>query len=194
VSGRIKNEEITPDNLHPNDDGHELVAGVITYFIDKVKCGSYDAAKDDITIGKPISANHYENAFRLQNQNTKTTGNSWETDTSVQSNITEFFKNGWTASKEGDFIEFEIESSELAVQYRKSVKQPAPIAKVVIDGDEENKIILDANFKETWGDCLYLETILRHGEKKKRKVRITIEKTHKKNAISFYLVSIIGAN
>lgn len=37
VAGRIENREITPDDLHPNDAGHALVASVITYFLDKVK-------------------------------------------------------------------------------------------------------------------------------------------------------------
>lgn len=32
VAGRIENREITPDDLHPNDAGHALVASVITYF------------------------------------------------------------------------------------------------------------------------------------------------------------------
>lgn len=31
VAGRIPNREITEDDLHPNDKGHELVASVITY-------------------------------------------------------------------------------------------------------------------------------------------------------------------
>ena len=37
VAGRIENREITPDDLHPNDAGHALVASVITYFWSKVK-------------------------------------------------------------------------------------------------------------------------------------------------------------
>lgn len=37
VSGHIENRDITPDDLHPNDAGHALVASVITYFLDKVK-------------------------------------------------------------------------------------------------------------------------------------------------------------
>jgi hypothetical protein len=34
------------------------------------------------------------------------------------------------------------------------------MAKIIIDGDEENAVILDANFNETWGDCLYLQDIV----------------------------------
>ena len=36
VNGTIKNAEITPDDLHPNDAGHELLAGLITNFLEKV--------------------------------------------------------------------------------------------------------------------------------------------------------------
>ena len=37
VKGHITNREITPDDLHPNDLGHEMVASVITYFLEQVK-------------------------------------------------------------------------------------------------------------------------------------------------------------
>ena len=33
VAGRIENRKITPDDLHPNDEGHALVASVIAYFL-----------------------------------------------------------------------------------------------------------------------------------------------------------------
>jgi hypothetical protein len=33
------------------------------------------------------------------------------------------------------------------------------MAKIIIDGDEENAVILDANFNETWGDCLYFKIL-----------------------------------
>ena len=49
VAGRIENREITPDDLHPNDAGHALVASVITYFLDKVKT-------EDAT--EPVSYTH----------------------------------------------------------------------------------------------------------------------------------------
>ena len=39
VAGRIENRAITPDDLHPNDEGHALVASVITYFLEQVRSG-----------------------------------------------------------------------------------------------------------------------------------------------------------
>ena len=36
VAGRIPNRAITQDDLHPNDNGHELVASVIIYALEQM--------------------------------------------------------------------------------------------------------------------------------------------------------------
>ena len=74
---------------------------------------------------------------------------------------------------------------------RKTIKKPAPIAKVILDGDEENAIILDSNFAEDWGDCLYLEPILHHGEQKKHTVSIQIITSTNEDQSPFYLLSFL---
>ena len=195
VSGRIKNREITADDLHPNDAGHELVAGVITYFLEQVHHGAWqDKAYADTPERAPLTENQYENSVRYQNYNsTPVISGDWKEDKTKQESITEFFRNGWTAWEKGASITFEIEGSGIAVQYRKSVNQPAPVAEVVIDGNRADAKCLDANFEETWGDCLYIDTILYHGEKKKHTVEITLVKTHANEAVPFYLVSVIGS-
>lgn len=70
----------------------------------------------------------------------------------------------------------------------------APIAKAVIDGEEENAIILDANFEQNWGDCLYLQDLLVAGEKKIHTLDITIISVDEASDVDFYLVSVIVAN
>ena len=101
------------------------------------------------------------------------------------------FRRGYTARNRGDKITFLVEGTGIAVQYRKSVRQPAPIAKVTVDG--VHSCILDANFRETWGDCLYLESVLIHGEDKPHRVVIEITESHEDDAMPFYLVSVIGS-
>ena len=78
----------------------------------------------------------------------------------AQNGITDCFRYGWTAKKTGDAITFLAEGSCIAVQYRKSVKLPAPVALAVVDDDTEHAVRLDANFDETWGDKLELATLL----------------------------------
>lgn len=193
VSGRIPNREITSDDLHPNDKGHELVASVITHFLDKV-LGEIDSPEEPAPeLAAPITPNTYEDSTRYQNYNYEPVSDGFTKDTSEQRDITDCFKNGWTATEQGAKITFEIEAKGISVQYRKSVNQPAPIAEVVVDGDTEHAVLLDANFDETWGDKLELDTITEHGELKKHKVEITLVQTHADDVVPFYLVSVIGA-
>lgn len=192
LAGRIHNRDITPDDLHPNDAGHALVAKVVTHLLDQVYQSNTDSKTPDC-MPAPVTKNTYMHSIRYQNHNSSPALNGFLPDDAPQEHITQMFRHGYTAWKTGDSITFEIESTGIAVQYRKSVRKPAPIASVIIDGDEENAVILDANFQEDWGDCLYIDTILTHAELKQRKVEIRITQSHEEDAVPFYLVSVIGS-
>lgn len=195
--GNLERSEITPDNLHPNDAGHMLVAKVITDFLEKIYEELDKEEEEAFLQGQlpaPITANAYEDSVRYQNGNYSPVLEGFEADKQPQNDIREIFRNGWTASKEGDKISFELDCTGIAVQYRKSVKQPTSIAKVVVDGDEENAVLLDGNFEEDWGDCLYIDTITRHMEQGTHRVEITLVEAHKEDVVPFYLVSVIGSH
>lgn len=195
-SGRIKNREITPDDLHPNDAGHALVAKVITTFLEKVyedRNNEEEAAFAEGTLPAPITENAYEHSVRYQNHNSEPVLAGFVADPEPQNHILEIFRRGWTGSHVGDKITFEIEGTGIAVQYRKSVEQPTPIAKVTVDGREDTVMVLDGNFKETWGDCLYIDTVARHMEPGVHKVEIEIAEATEQDAVPFYLVSVIGS-
>ncbi len=192
VSGRIANRDITPDDLHPNDKGHELVASVINHFLEKV----YAQMDEPETVAEdkgPLTANTYENSVRYCNRNSEPVLRGFVKDTTQQKDITDCFKGGWTAQTKGDSITFSVMGSGISVQYRKSVLKPAPVAKVIVDGDEAHGMILDANFDEDWGDKLELDTITEHSEKKEHSVYIEIIKSED-CVVPFYLASVIATN
>ncbi len=62
-----------------------------------------------------------------------------------------------------------------------------------MDGDENTRTVLDGNFDEDWGDCLFIQTITRHTELKKHHVQIRIIEAHEDDQVPFYLVSVIGS-
>jgi len=199
INGDIKAADITADMLHPNDYGHGLVAGVITgYFEELLKCREEKelekispAGKKEAGLPIPLTQNAYESAKRLNNKCVTPVLKGFVPDNDLQNGVRDVFKNGWRSREKGAYIAFEFEGSELAVMYRKTVNKPAPIAYITVDNDQDKRIMLDANFKETWGDKAYLETILYH-EKGKHSVKIEIEETE--GAVSdFYLINIIYA-
>ena len=195
-NGNIDNREVTPDDLHPNDEGHRILSEQIIYYLEEVlkKVSREDALIEvSKTLPKPLTMNTYEHSRRLRNINSNPKLEGFEKDLTPQSHITEFFRYGFTAWKAGDSIEFEADCANVTVQYRKSIVKPAPMAKVTIDGEYE--AILDGEFSEDWGDCLYTQPVLIHGEKTHHKIKITIIKDHSKeeikDAVPFYLVSVI---
>ena len=202
-SGKIVRADITPDNLHPNDKGHRLVADEICKLLDSIKAemeeetiagenieGKSTKTEASVLLPAPLTENAYEHSRLIQIQDNEAILDGFLVDPIEKKGMLDIFKNGWTAAHTNDKISFEIECSCLAVQYRKSVQQPVPKAKAVIDGDEEHAVILDGNFTEDWGDCLYLEPLLNHAEKKVHRIEITV--TDAKDIVRpFYLVALI---
>lgn len=193
VSGRLENRTITPDDLHPNDYGHELVASVITYFLEKMLADIETAEEAPALKEEPLTANAYQHSVRYRNGNATPVLNGFVPDQSPQEGITDIFKKGWTASEKGASIVFEAAGSCIGVQYRKTMQLPAPVAELILDGDEEHPFVLDANFDETWGDKLVLDTVLEHGEDKLHRIEIRLKETHKEDRLPFYLVSVISS-
>ena len=209
---RFDNRRITPDDLHPNDCGHELVSMVITKRLEQIKNtvkAEYETAKtadkffnsasmtsksaQPDALPAPLTANAYEDSVRHRNDNSMPVLDGFTADTSEQRDITDCFKKGFTASKKGAGITFKVSGSCIAVQFRKTIHKPAPIAVAIIDGDESNAVKLDANFDETWGDKLELYTLLEHGENKEHTVQIKITEAGDADVSEFYLVSVIAS-
>lgn len=191
--GIILNREITEDDLHPNDEGHSLVAGVIIHFLDLVYEDLEHTREEEALMPRPLTANAYEHSIRYQNDNSNPDIHGFVADLTPQKDIREIFRKGWTAAEKGAVISFEVQGSCIAVQYRKSVIQPTPVARAVIDGDVEHAVILDGNFEETWGDSLHIDTVAEHLSCKAHKVDIEIITTHEDDLVPFYLVSVIGS-
>ena len=202
-SGKIVRADITPDNLHPNDKGHRLVADEICKLLDSIKAemeeetiagenieGKNTKTEASVLLPAPLTENAYEHSRLIQIQDNEAILDGFLVDPIEKKGMLDIFKNGWTAAHTNDKISFEIECSCLAVQYRKSVQQPVPKAKAVIDGDEAHAVILDGNFTEDWGGCLYLVPLLHHAEKKVHRIEIIV--TDAKDIVRpFYLVSLI---
>lgn len=210
-SGEFTREELTPDGLHPNDKGHELVAGEIIAFLENVrgqlaasgrKYGSMrnglegtaaEKAENAGILPQPMTANAYEAAKRLTIRDSSPKLSGFRADTEEKRGHLDHFKNGWIGRKPGDGITFVAEASCIAVQYRKTIQKPALRAELILDGDREHPVLLDGNFEEDWGDCLYLEPILHHGSRENHIIEIRIPLTETEGNTPFYLMSLIIA-
>lgn len=189
AAGRLPAEKITADFLHPNDLGHEFMASVITNFLEKV---IHDKTQEPQEIfPAPLTENAYEHCVRLQYFNSTPEKSGFEEDMTPQRDITDIFRNGWSAGEKGAYLEFTFRGTGAAVQYRRVKDGPAPIATAVVDENPETACVLDGTFDETWGDKMELATIAEHLPYGEHRVRIEITETHENDKAGFYLVSLI---
>lgn len=190
LAGEYTRDQLTADGLHPNDFGHGLIAAEITGFLDRVKA-QIDEPEEELPLHAPMTANSYEHARRLTIRETSPVLSGFRADPREKSGHLDCFKNGWIGRRPGDSIRFTVECSCLAVQYRKTVRRPALSARLVLDGGAP--ILLDGNFQEDWGDCLWLEPILHRGQRGEHTVEITVAKGQGEGLTPFYLLSLIIA-
>jgi len=198
-AGEFKWQDLSPDGLHPNDRGHALVANAIENVLGEYFYGALKKELDGekvFSLPEPLTRNRFERTEIYRSDDLKsslvTSLHGFEPDLSPRKNFREFFKEGWTAAHVGDKISFEFDSCKcLAVQYRKSIHKPAPVAIAILDGDRENAIALDANFKEDWGDCLYIEPIITDDKVARHNLTIEIIEAPEDIKSDFYLLSVI---
>ncbi|MCR5595615.1 MAG: SGNH/GDSL hydrolase family protein [Lachnospiraceae bacterium] len=209
LAGNFEKAKITPDDLHPNDDGHGLVAGVITTYLESVLSGKTDGAQaldSEMTDGSqspddkgtglpaPISLNRYERSVKYDNRNSEPVlkkMSGFTRDETPRTAVRDCFKEGFIATEKGSFAEYEVTGSCIAVQFRRTINLPAPVAKVTVDGNEDTAVILDANFDETWGDKLVLTDIYMSENAALHKIRLEIIETHPDDKGDFYLAGVI---
>lgn len=190
LSGEFTRDQLTADGLHPNDLGHELIAAEAAAFLEQVR-ERLGEAETDAPLPPPMTANAYEHARRLTIREVSPALSGFRADTEEKTGHLDSFKNGWIGQRPGDSIRFEVEASCIAVQYRKTIRRPALSAKLVLDGDTSHPVVLDGNFQEDWGDCLFLTPVLHHGRHEKHTVEITVMDAPPGETTPFYLLSLI---
>lgn len=191
-AGKYTRPQLSTDGLHPNDFGHGLVAGEIIKLLETVNAHR-EEPETEAAFPAPLTANAYENARRLTIREISPKLDGFRADAAEKLGHLDHWKNGWVGQKPGDKITFTVDASCIAVQYRKTIRRPALQAQLVLDGDAEHPVLLDGNFDEDWGDCLYLQPILHHGERKQHTVELTILPTEAAHATEFYLMALITA-
>lgn len=182
---------LSTDGLHPNDAGHALLAEALIALLESVRALPSTEASS-CSLPPPLTANAYENAALLTIRELSPALHGFRADPREKVGMGDHYKNGWIGAHSGDRILFRLAAGRLAVQYRKSVCRPALRCRATLDGDAGNSVILDGNFHEDWGDCLWLEPILTSGAAGPHTLELTVL-PGQAGATPFYLTGLVTA-
>ncbi len=201
ADGTYVREDLSPDGLHPNDTGHRLIAEELMQVL-SAYAPQPGEEKEDVggvsdssgtSLPAPFTLNGYEHTVRLDCRNSGAQLSGFTPDTEAHDGPEDrynFFRNGWKASHVGDRFSLDVEGSGIAVVYRKTIHRPTPVARLILDGDEEHAVLLDGNFDQDWGDCLFLQPILHHGRPGRHHIDVEIIRATAGDQVPFYLLSI----
>lgn len=192
AKNEVKWEEISTDEVHPNDIGHKLLSELIINYIESVideyKNDNNIEIDDSVLSKKCVFGDRYINGT-IENYATANVEKSIgfeEYEDGFQ-----VFKNVWkfVGSKNavGTLVS-EVEGKNVALLYKKSVAETA--GKITVKMNDEVKNI-DTYFKDGWGDYSETEILVEGNEVKKYRVEIEVKNESKDKEVTIlgFLVS-----
>lgn len=177
-AGSIKWKDISPDNIHPNDDGHVLLAKLLTSFVSSVKDNLENESKDVKAFdAESPTGDIYKNAY-LANRTTETVN---VTDEGSFTGVCEFqgkFSDGWSTTTGGSMT-FEVEAQNIGLVYNKNVDGTYGTAKIIVDGLEVSSV--NADFTGGWGSYACSVEVFKSDAPAKHTVTIEVSGDEKPN-------------
>ncbi len=181
AAGTLNWKDISPDNIHPNDEGHKLIGQIVERYLNSV----YDALADIDSEAVAIEAKAYTSDYY---KNGRMTGASEVTpleisgfENSGNKTYPELFPDNWVTEGEG-YIKFEIECQCLGFFYLKQTNGKGGKYDVYVDG--ERKGSLDADFTGGWGTYGETQQIILAKEAAKHTVEIKLAEGSSNTALT----------
>lgn len=168
AAGTLAWTDISPDNIHPNDAGHDIINQLFSRYLDGV-CDRLDEITEEPSAftDEPYTNDYYANAKIYSAADiTAVSSEGFEV---VEKDFYEQFHNNWK-TEEGGSLTFEVECANFGVFFMRTVDGKSGKYKVFVDG--EGKGTLDADFTGGWGNYGETKQILFGGDTQKHTIEI----------------------
>ncbi|MFC5468921.1 SGNH/GDSL hydrolase family protein [Cohnella suwonensis] len=184
-AGELSWADVSPDEVHPNDKGHELAADLIIRYLDDLYAQLDTIATPSYELTASVTDNGFENSTLDNNLNlTPSSTGGWEA-----YSYEGLWGDGWIASAKGKPLAFDVKAASITVNFaRFNFEGKGAKAYVMIDG--KTRVDFDADFSGGWGDYMESKTILKEREAKKHRLEFYYDDEVDKE---FRIVSIMAA-
>ncbi|MCM1330469.1 MAG: SGNH/GDSL hydrolase family protein [Ruminococcus sp.] len=167
AAGTLAWKDISPDNIHPNDAGHDIINQLVSRYLDGIY-DSLDSIADEPAAftDAPLTGDYYANAKMLSAADITADMNGFEV---VEKDFYDQFHNNWKTTAGGSMT-FEIECRNLGMFFMCTVDGKSGKFEVYVDG--ERKGTLNADFSGGWGNYGETRQVLLGKETAKHTVEI----------------------
>lgn len=147
AAGTLNWKDISPDNIHPNDEGHGIIGQLLSRYLNSVY-DAKDSAEAPAAFDTPGYTNdYYTNATILDAS--EITAVSSENFEIANNSLYAQFPNNWVTTAGGS-LTFETECRNLGIFYLRTTDGKSGNYEVFVDG--ERKVILEGDFSGGWGN------------------------------------------
>ena len=158
ASSAIKWSDISPDNIHPNDEGHRIVAELLNRYLEDAfaEADDFSGEPADFT-AEPLTKDIYADARIANSESIAPTENEdfYDSDKMPQ------FKGGWTSDVGGRLV-FEVEARSFGIMFYRTTDGKSGKYDVLVDG--ERKSTVDGDFTGGWGNFADTKQVFSGGE------------------------------
>ncbi|MCM1022478.1 MAG: SGNH/GDSL hydrolase family protein [Prevotella sp.] len=148
AAGNLVWRDISPDNIHPNDAGHDIIGQIVSRYLDGVY-DSLDSITEEPTAfsAEGPTKDYFANAKMLSAADiTATSSEGFEV---VEKDFYDQFHNNWK-SEAGGSLTFDVECRNFGVFFMCTTDGKSGTYEVYVDGERKGK--LEADFTGGWGN------------------------------------------
>lgn len=182
----LKWSDLLTDEVHPNDDGHKIIAELLINFLEDVYSNYYKQEKaieisDNILEKSCVFGDKYVNGEILNNKIIKPLESVGFKEYPEGFQV---FQDGWrfeSNNEESGKLIFEVECKNIILLYKEIISKNAGKFKVKIN---EKEMILDTYFKDGWGDRTVTKILEESDEVKQYRMEIEVEKENRTTEVT----------
>lgn len=168
AAGTINWDDISPDNIHPNDVGHGLIGQLLSRYLDGIYDSDTAALAAEV---KPFDAegytnDYYKNAKLVNASQLEYTADGFEVG---QNTVYTQFPENWI-TEGGGTLSFDVECQNLGILYLKTTDGKSGTYEVYVDGERKGK--LEGDFSGGWGNYAFPKQVLLAKDTAKHTVEI----------------------
>ena len=172
ASGERRWEDYSGDNVHPNDNGHAVVAALVTDYFNDVYAALDAVCDEDPALPEPLTSTDFEDACMLDHRTLKATALGGF---APHEKGFEHFHYAWYAKNGGDAMVLDVDDCKvLHLLLKKDVADTAGSMQITVTANgEQTTFDFDAAFPGGWGGYAY--PLMVHRSETPQTVRVEIK-------------------
>jgi lysophospholipase L1-like esterase len=167
-------KDISPDNIHPNDKGHQIAGEILWGYLNMVYKELEARAQDEIIEASPIDKKPLlDDSYSQAAIYDSTVIEPIQYGSFEKKDIQYVIKHSWTVTEGDEPIIFETEAQNIGILFYKTIIGDGGQFEVYVDGKHVRTI--DAHFERGWGN--YAEAVEVYSSHEKQSHTIEIRKS-----------------